>query len=211
MILSVVAANAGKAALKYLGLAAVGAGALYGVQCYREKSARDAIKAKPLIVENAAQIDTARAAQILTGRAYVSSVGGFRAVAAEVRSNPSSTPAARACVDRAEEVISRCDARHAADTTLIALYRKRAALMEDEAVRARRGKFLVFSAAGGYQPIEKAPAGRLGVDVNFSDRWSATGTFDAAAALERDSAGKVKPDFRPSAFVGLKYSFGGRR
>jgi len=77
--------------------------------------------------------------------------------------------------------------------------------MEDEAVRARRGRLFQVTTAGGYDPLWGAPALRAGVELNFSDHWSAIGTADIAAKIKRDST-----ITRRSAFIGLNYRFGGR-
>lgn len=193
-----------------LAIAALGVGIVLGVNYLRTREAKSAIESAPAIVANTKAIDTAKAAQVLTSGAYHSAVGGFRNFAGTVRGDPHSSPTTLACVDSTEKLISKCDARHASDTTLIALYRTRAELMEEEAVRARRGKFFAPFVAGGYEPLKKLGAGRVGADLNFSDKWSVTGTFDEALRIERVKAGRMKTSFEPSAFVGVKYHFGGR-
>jgi hypothetical protein len=175
-----------------LSLVAVGAGAVVGWRYLRDREARQTIEAKPAIAENQRSIDTATTTNVLRSSEYHTAVGGFRKAAAAARSNPRTTLETRACYDAGVAVISRCDSLHASDTTLIALYRKRAELMEGEAVRARRGRLLQVTAAPGYDPLWGAPAAVIG-------------TYDIAAKIRRDST-----TWRRSSFVGLNYRFGGR-
>lgn len=180
---------------------ALGAGAVIGWRWWRDRDEKQAIELKPAIVQNQRDIDTATATNVLRSSAYHSAVGGFRRAATAARSDPNTTPATRACYDQGVAVISKCDSLHTSDSTLIALYAKRSNLMEQEAVRARRGRLVQFSAALGYDPLNSAPAARAGVELNFSTHWSAIGTADISA--KRDSTHR-------SAFVGLSYRFGGR-
>jgi hypothetical protein len=188
-----------------LTLIAVGAGAVVGWRYLRDRDARQTIEAKPAIAENQHEIDAATAHNTVHAREYRSAVQGFRTAAATARANPRTTSETRACYDAGVAVISRCDSLHASDTTLIALYRKRAELMEGEAVRARRGRLLQLTAAPGYDPLWGAPAARVGLELNATDHWSVIGTYDVAAKIGRDST-----TWRRSSFVGLNYRFGGR-
>jgi hypothetical protein len=136
---------------------------------------------------------------------YHSAVGGFTRAAAVARSNPSTPPTTRACYETGLSVISRCDSLHQSDSALIALYAKRDTLLTDVAVRARRGRLIQVTAAGGYDPFWAAPAARVGIELNFSDHWSAIGTADIAAKIGPDST-----QTRRSGLLGLNYRFGGR-
>jgi hypothetical protein len=180
---------------------ALGAGAVVGWRWWRDRDERQAVEAKPAITENQRDIDTATATNTVRSGEYRSAVQGFRAAATAARANPRTAPETRACYDRGVAVISRCDSLHTSDSTLISLYRRRSELMENEAVRARRGRLVQFSAALGYDPLNSAPTARAGVELNFSTHWSAIGTADISA--KRDSTHR-------SAFVGLSYRFGGR-
>ena len=185
-----------------ISLIAIGAGAYFGWRWKTDRDNRQAIEAKPAIVANTVAIDTATVIQTHATGAYHSAVGGFLTSANRAKANPATTPEVKACYDAGIAVISKCDSMHTADTTLIALYKKRAKLMEDEAIAARRGKLLAFTLAGGYEPFYKAPALRGGVELNFSNNWSVIGTADIAA--------KARSETQHSGFVGLEYRFGGR-
>jgi hypothetical protein len=185
----------------------VGAGAVFAWRWNQDRLARNAIESKPAIAENAKAIDTATTTAVRTRGEYLTSAVGFKRSAATAAANPKTSPEVRACYDAGVAVISKCDSMHKADTTLIALYRKRAELMESEAIAARRGKLLGVSLALGYSPIEGAPAARGGVSLNVTDHWSVIGTYDETAKIRKDEAGKLKTDFRPSSFVGLQYHF----
>lgn len=188
-----------------------GAGSVFAWKFFRDRSARQEIKAKPVIAENQKAIDSVTPIAVKARTEYLTSSAGFRKAAAAATSNPSTTPAVRACFDSGLAVISKCDSMHKADTTLIALYRQRAELMEEEAIRAKRGKLFDLTLAAGYEPLLGAPAGRAGLSVNVADHWSVVGTYDQAAKFRKDSTGRLKTDLRPSSFVGLQYHFGGRR
>jgi hypothetical protein len=194
----------------YVGLVAVGAGIVIGVEYCRTREAKKALELKPAIVSNTASIDAAAKTQVKTNSDYLKSTGSFKTAAENAHKTPGIAPTTLACFDSALVVISKCDARHSADTALIGLYKKRAQLFEDEAVAARRGKFFGLTGAVGYSGTYGAPAGRVGVALNFADHWSAIGTYDVAAKIRRDSTGGVKVDWKPSNFVGLEYHFGGR-
>lgn len=191
-------------------LVAIGVGAVFGWRYFRDKDSREEIAAIPAIAENQRLIDTVIITRARTGAEYLTAVGGFRSRARTAREDPQSSPAVRACYDAGLAVISKCDSARKADSTLIDAYRRRSELMEDEAVRARRGKLLSLTGAVGYNWVQSAPAGRVGVGINFSDNWSITTTFDQAAKIKRDSTGKIKTEWLPSSFVGLQYHFGGR-
>lgn len=191
-------------------LVAIGAGAYFGWRWKADRDNKRAIEAKPAIAANTVAIDTATKIESKANAAYRGSAVLFQNAAGTARANPKTTPEVKACYDQGIAVISKCDSLHTADTTLIALYKKRAQLMEDEAIAARRGKLLAFTLAGGYEPIRKGPTGRLGVSLNYSDNWSAIGTFDQSAKFQKDSTGKIRTTFYPSAFVGFEYHFGGR-
>jgi hypothetical protein len=180
---------------------ALGAGATIGWRWWRDRDERKAVESIPAIQQNQRDIDTATATQLVREREYRGAATTFRAAATAARSNPQIPPAVRACYDAGVAVISRCDSLHRSDSSLVALYKQRAALMEGEAVRARRGRLVQVSAAGGYDPLNHAPAARAGVELNFSTHWSVIGTADISASREST---------RRNAFIGLNYRFGGR-
>jgi hypothetical protein len=190
-----------RALLGLVALIALGAGAVYGWRYLRNRDEKQAIESKPAIVENQRAIDTATATNVLRSTQFHTAAQGFRRAATAARANPATKPETQACYDAGVAVISRCDSLHTSDSTLITLYKKRADLMEAEAIRARRGRLIQFSAAGGYDPLNHAPTARVGVELNFSTHWSGVATGDISAT--RDTT-------RRSAFVGLNYRFGGR-
>jgi hypothetical protein len=177
-----------------------------GWRYLRDREARQTIEAKPAIAENQRDIDTATAHNTVHAPRVSIGCSGIPYSCDCCSIEPAYyTPETRACYDAGVAVISRCDSLHASDTTLIALYRKRAELMEGEAVRARRGRLLQLTAAPGYDPLWGAPAARVGLELNATDHWSVIGTYDIAAKIRRDST-----TWRRSSFVGLNYRFGGR-
>lgn len=186
-----------------ISLVALGAGGYFAWRWNSDRNNKKELELKPAIVTNTAAIDTATRIQSKANAAYHASSSSFLTAAAHARASPTTTPEVKACFDAGVSVISKCDSLKAADDSLIALYKKRAQLMEDEAIIARRGKLLSFSAAAGYEPFYKAPALRGGVELNFSNNWSAIATADIAA--------KARSETQRSGFVGLNYHFGGRR
>jgi hypothetical protein len=195
-----------RAILGLLTLVALGAGGVFAWKYFRDREEKAAVESIPAVAENKRAIDTATATNVIRAAEYHSAVGGFTRAAAIARSNPSTQPETRACYEAGLSVISRCDSLHKSDSTLIALYAKRDTLLTDVAVRARRGRLLQVTAAGGYDPFWGAPAARVGIEINFSDHWSLIGTGDQAFKFSREFSTQT----RRSGLIGLNYRFGGR-
>lgn len=186
-----------------ISLVAIGAGVYFGWRWTTDRDNKAALEAKPAIAANTQAIDTATQTQVRSAAQYHSASSSFLTAATRARTSPSTSPEVKACFDAGVAVISKCDSARTADSTLIELYKKRAKLMEDEAIRAQRGRLLGVSLAAGYEPFYGAPAVRGEVDLNFSNNWSAIATADIAA--------KARAQTQRSGFIGLSYHFGGRR
>lgn len=195
-----------RAIVGVLSLIAIGAGGVFAWKYFRNREEKAAVESIPAVAENRRALDTATATNARRVTEYHSAVGGFTRAAAVARSNPSTPPTTLACYETGLSVISRCDSLHKSDSTLIALYAKRDTLLTDVAVRARRGRLIQITAAGGYDPLWGAPTARGGIELNVSDHWSLVGTVDQAYKISRDSTRS-----RRSGFVGLNYRFGGRQ
>jgi hypothetical protein len=186
-------------------LAAAGSGGYYAWRYFNNRDAVAAVNAAPEIAHGKVVIASRKKTVARNKAALDSGIADFNAARDAARADTSTPPSTNACYDKGVDVITKCKKLQFSYDSLAAAQDTQITRLTDLAVSLRRGKLFALSAGLGYEPFWKAPAARAGLEINVSDRWSATGTVDAAAKIGRDST-----TWRRAGFVGLNYHFGGR-
>ena len=187
-------------------LIAFGAGLVFAVKWYRDKEARDAINAVPAIAENTAALTSEEAVVKARTITHRDAVTDFKTSSTLVLKDPSTSTKAKETIKKGEKAVATGDSVISAKDSVIRLLYRRDTLLTDEAVRARRGKFIQVHAAVGYAPYISAPAARVGVDLQISQHWGATATTDVSMKY-RMGSGNPKAEWVRTDFIGVNYRF----
>lgn len=188
-----------------LALVAIGAGGVFAWRYFANRAATNAINSVPEIAAGKVVIAARKQTVAQDKSALAGAVSDFNSAREAARADPNTPASTNACFDKGTTVVTKCAKLQTSFDSLVAAQDSQVTRLTEDAVRARRGKFLSITAAVGYEPFWKAPAIRAGVELNLSNNWSAIGTADIAAKIGPDSTMT-----RRSGFIGLNYRFGGR-
>lgn len=186
--------------------AGFGAGIVFGIKYLKDKEAREDLLRQPAIAENTAALTSQETVVRARTTEHRTTSSDFRRSAAVTLRDPGTSQGAKETIKKGEKALASGDSLISAKDSVIRLLYRRDTLLTDDAVRARRGKLIQVHAAAGYAPYVSAPAVRLGVNVNVSQRWGVTATTDVAMKY-RMGNGDAKTEWLRTDFIGVNYRF----